>query len=390
MNTSRIIYLLGAYPQWSETFVRQDLALLQELDLPLYPVALCPGDVERRPEWPEAQYLSVPDSGGGGQAGEGSVLGGMLPRWLRTRVSLYRHRHLVRALGNLAESLGAEHIHAEFADLPALVAVATARKLGLGYSLSVHARDVHLAKFSPSLIYGQARFVVACNHDAWQGATRHRRGAETGVHLIHHGLDLADWEFREAPVVPESAPLKLVFVGRFVPKKGLSVLFHALARLRGLGMQVHLSLFGSGPLEAQLRTLAATLGLAESVSWCGVVSRDEIARQMRRHDVLVMPSITTPEGDRDGIPNVVLEAMACGTPVVGSDAGSLPEALTAGTGWDCPAGDDGALAEAIQQLRATPEQVRARCQAARDLVVRDFDARILVSRRAALFHSVLS
>ncbi|MBT7166287.1 MAG: glycosyltransferase [Victivallales bacterium] len=390
MNKSRIIYLLGAYPQWSETFVRQDLALLLELGLPLHPVALCPGDVERAPEWPEAHYLSMPGHGGDGQAGKGPAIGGMLPRWLRTRLSLCRHRHLVHTLANLAESLGAEHIHAEFADLPALVAQATARKLGLGYSLSVHARDVHLAKFSPSLIYGRARFVVACNHDAWQGATRHRRASETGVHLIHHGLDLAEWEFREEPVAPERAPLKLAFVGRFVPKKGLSVLFHALARLHGLGMQVRLSLFGSGPLEAQLRALATTLGLAEVVSWCGVVSRDEIGCQMRQHDVLVMPSITTPEGDRDGIPNVVLEAMACGTPVVGSDAGGLPEVLTAETGWNCPAGDDGALAEAIQQLRATPDQTRARCQAARQLVVRDFDARVLAKRRATLFRSVLS
>lgn len=387
MQKNPIIYLLGAYPQWSETFVRQDLALLQELEVPLYPVALFPGDTVRQADWPEVGYL---DSSPAAVAGAPSPLAAcsrLLPRYVATRLSLFHHRHRIQALAELARSLGARHLHAEFADLPALVGAAVARRLGLGYSLSVHARDVHVAKFSPGLVYGGARFVLACNRDVWRGVNQYRPAAKAGVHLIHHGLDLANWHFRAPP--PAGDPLRLMFVGRLVEKKGLNVLFRALSSLRGKGRQVRLSLYGDGPLEALLRSLGRMLGLEDALSWEGVVSREEIARRMREHDVLVMPSIVTRDGDRDGVPNVVVEAMACGLPVVGSDAGSLPEVLTPETGWPFPAGKDSALAAAIEQLLAAPEETRTRCQAARQLVISDFDARALARKRAALLHSVL-
>lgn len=391
MKKRPIIYLVGAYPQWSETFVRQDLSLLQELDLPLHPVALFPGDVEREAGWPEVTYLdSAPCPTSPDGAHVGAAISRLLPRFLATRLSLHRHGHRVRALVDLARSVGARHIHAEFADLPALVGSAAARKLGLGYSLGVHARDVHLAKFTPSLVYGRARFVVACNRDAWRSVNNYRPAAQAGVHLIHHGLDLAIWNFREGSIPEAPTPLRLLFVGRFVEKKGLNVLFRALAHLRKNGHRVQVSLLGDGPLEAPLRSMSTMLGLDEVVSWQGVVPRAEVARQMREHDVLVMPSVVSHEGDRDGIPNVVLEAMACGLPVVGSDAGSLPEVLDEQTGWVSPAGDDVALAATVERLLAAPAEVAARCRAARQLVVRDFDARALARRRAALFQAVLA
>jgi glycosyltransferase involved in cell wall biosynthesis len=387
MQKNQIIYLLGVYPQWSETFVRQDLALLQELDLPLYPVALFPGDTARQADWPEVSYLEPSSAGGVPAPSSLAAFSRLLPRYVATRLSLIHHRRRVQALVELARSLGARHIHAEFADLPALVGAAAARRLGLGYSLSVHARDVHVAKFSPGLVYGGARFVVACNRDVWRGVNRYRCAVRAGVHLVHHGLDLANWHFREPP--PPGDELRLIYVGRFVEKKGLHVLFRALARLRGTGRRVRLSLFGDGPLEALLRSLGRVYGLEDVLAWEGVVPREEIARRMREHDVLVMPSIVTRDGDRDGVPNVVVEAMACGLPVVGSDAGSLPEVVNSETGWSFPAGNEVALAAAVEQLLAAPEEARNRCQAARQLVVREFDARALARKRAALLDAVL-
>jgi glycosyltransferase involved in cell wall biosynthesis len=240
------------------------------------------------------------------------------------------------------------------------------------------------------VIYGRARFIVACNRDAWQGVNGFAPAAKAGVHLIHHGLDLSAWHYREDPVREPGAPLRMLFVGRFVEKKGLNVLMRAMARLRETGRRVRLSMFGSGPLESLLRQMGRTLGLEDAIDWRGVVSREEIAREMQQHDLLVMPSVISHEGDRDGVPNVLLEAMASGTPVAGSDAGSLPEVLDERTGWVFPAGDDGGLADVIAKFRASPDAVRARSRAARQLVVRDFDARALARRRAALFQSVIS
>ncbi len=391
MQKRPIIYLVGAYPQWSETFVRQDLSLLLELDLPLHPVALFPGDTERQAAWPEVSYLDASLSPAStDNVRVGAAISRLLPRFLATRLSLRRHAHRVRALAELARAVNACHIHVEFADLPGLVGAAAARKLGLSYSLSVHARDVHLAKFDPALVYGRAQFVVACNRDAWRGVNSFPLAARAGVHLIHHGLDLAAWHFHESPVPDASRPLRVLFVGRFVEKKGLNVLFRALARLQENGHPVQLTLLGDGPLEAPLRSMSTMLGLDSCVRWEGVVPREEVGQRMQDHDLLVMPSVVSREGDRDGVPNVVLEAMACGLPVVGSNAGSLPEVLDERTGWVFPAGDDGGLADTVERFLVAPGKVVERCRAARQLVVRDFDARALARRRAALFQSLLT
>ena len=175
MKKHRILYLVGAYPQWSETFVRQDLAFLQELGLPLLPVALSAGDAERQADWPEVEYLPGGEAGSSA-AGSGGIPPRLLPRWLHTRLSLFRHRQRAGTLLRLAVSAGVEHIHAEFADLPALLASVTARRLGLGYSVGVHARDVHLAKFSPSLIYGGlASWSRATGTPGWGSSARTAR-----------------------------------------------------------------------------------------------------------------------------------------------------------------------------------------------------------------------
>jgi glycosyltransferase involved in cell wall biosynthesis len=246
-----------------------------------------------------------------------------------------------------------------------------------------------LAKFSPGSIYGGARFVMACNRDVWREANRYASAAQAGVHLIHHGIDFSDWHYQDKPAGAADESVRLLFVGRFVEKKGLDVLFRALARYREEGGSFELSLFGQGPLAEPMRHMVEALGLADFVSWHDVVSREQIAREMHRHDALVMPSVRSHEGDRDGIPNVVVEAMACGLPVIGSDAGSLPDVLSDETGWCFAAGDDLALVRAIRDMRDAGESVRDRTLAARELVVREFNARTLARTRAALLQTVL-
>ncbi|MBN2451299.1 MAG: glycosyltransferase family 4 protein [Lentisphaeria bacterium] len=379
-----ILYLLAAYPVWSETFLRQDLAYLLRSDLTLHPVALFPGDVPSAPGWPDVTFLSSPAARPPSTSRRERPGGAsLLPRSLQTRVSLWQHRELLRALRRQVLQRGIAHVHAEFADLPGLLAAAVSRRTGCTYSIGVHARDVYALKYAPQVLFGRARFVTCCNTAALRVLLGRVAGLADRTHLIYHGLDLRQWPYRGGPRAVHP-PLRLLFVGRFVEKKGIDTLLHAAAGMRVVGHACRLTLVGDGPLLVRLRSLAAELGLADAVTWTGIVPREAIGGMLAEADCLVVPSRVSKDGDRDGIPNVVLEAMASGTPVVGTDAGGLGEALNSRTGWVVAAGDAPALTEALRQLSAQPEQVAERCRRARELVEERFDADRLATRRVAL------
>ncbi|MCK5801867.1 MAG: glycosyltransferase family 4 protein [Lentisphaeria bacterium] len=385
----RILYILGSYPRWSETFIRRDLTLLLEAGLPLVPVSLLSGDTERRDDWPEVECLtqeSHPSAVGGRSAMR--WVARLLPRSIRTRLALRKHAALLQNVIRAANENDVVHIHAEFADLPGLLGAVAAERLDLPFSLGVHAKDVHEAKFSPDLIYGRAIFVMACNRSAAEAVRALCPSVASRVHLIHHGVDLNLFPFAEDPLEPN--PHRLLFVGRMVEKKGLDTLLKALAVLRVNRPGARLILVGDGPLRGELQCLADTLDLQNALDWRGVVTPEEVKDIMDQSDVLVMPSRVTREGDRDGIPNVVLEAMACGLPVVGTKAGSLDEALTPETGWPVSRDDSAELASAIECCLAGRNEADRRRRTAAALVTERFSAHERITQRVQLFTQTLA
>jgi glycosyltransferase involved in cell wall biosynthesis len=380
-----IIYLLGSYPRWSETFLRQDLALLLRTGLALYPVALFAGDSERQPEWPDVPCLH---SGGSAAQGAGPAVAFWLPRRLRARLSLWSHRQLRAALGARVREQGAVHIHAEFADLPGLLAAAVAADTRISYSVGVHARDVHQPAFDLRGMLRRARFVTACNTAALMALLRTCPELAERAHLIPHGVELRAWPFRNRAFTPH-AELRVLHAGRFVEKKGIDTLLHAVAALQREGVTVNLSLAGDGPLEGRLRELAHRLAIEESLSWLGVLTPEQVRLGFDLVDCLVVPSRVSRAGDRDGVPNIVLEAMAAGVPVVGTSAGSLAEVLSSRTGWCFPADRPEALAAALQALARAPQATEERRQAARAVVEQRYDATRLAEQRAALFQEIV-
>lgn len=382
------VYLLGSYPVWSETFLRQDLDFLLKAGLPLHPVALFPGDTARQTEWPEVQTLTT-SARGFGTAKTRARPQLWLPPALRARLSLLAHRRLRLALRALTRERGAGHVHAEFADLPALLASAVAGDLGITYSVSVHAHDVHQPKFSLPGLLDRAQFVTACNFIVLQAMLEACPRLTDRAHLIPHGVDLRTWTFRTRPFTPHDE-LRLFFAGRFVEKKGLDTLLRAAAQLQQRGTPVNVSLAGSGPLEGHLRALAAELGLGTALSWLGVLTPGQVRQAFDLVDALVVPSRVSRGGDRDGIPNIVLEAMAVGLPVVGTGAGGLLEVLTLRTGWRFPPDDHEALATVLQAIARDPQSTEQRRLAARTMVEDRYDAARLAEQRAGLFYGVLS
>jgi glycosyltransferase involved in cell wall biosynthesis len=259
------------------------------------------------------------------------------------------------ALAAALRGRGVSGVHGYFAHLPAEVAEAAARRLGIRFGFGVHARDARRVS-GPELAARAARAacVVACNADV---AAEVRR-AGVAAEVVPHGVDLE--RFRPRRRAPNGT-LRVLAVGRLVEKKGFHVLLDAVARLRS---PYRLRIVGEGPERARLggRTELA-----------GPLTHDELPSEYAAADVVVVPSVADAGGDRDGLPNVVLEAMASGRPVVASDVGAIATAVEGIAGLLVPPGDADALARALDFLGAHPEVRERMGRAARARVELDFD-----------------
>ena len=233
-------------------------------------------------------------------------------------------------------------IHAYFAHQPAEVAQHAARMSGVPFGFSVHARDFR--KVAPEVLALRANgaaCVVACNTDVAQDI----RSLGAKAHLLPHGVDLQ--RFTSSAACSTGA-LRLLAVGRLVEKKGFDFLIAALA---GLKFPFTLTIVGDGPERERLRQLISLNNLENRVVFFGSATHAERPRMYAEADVVVVPSVQDRSGDRDGLPNVVLEAMASGRAVVASDVGGIASAITDGeTGLLVPPGDPVALGGAIRRL----------------------------------------
>ena len=233
-------------------------------------------------------------------------------------------------------------VHGYFAHRPAAVAERAAALLGVPFGFSAHALDVR--KVTAEELAARAAgavVVVACNRDV-AGSLR-AAGAEP--FLVGHGVDLA--RFRPRPTA-RSGELSLLAVGRLVPKKGFDVLLDALAHL---ARPWRLAVVGDGPERSALRARAT--GQGDRVRWLGRATHADLPAIYASADVVVVPSRVDAADDRDGLPNVVLEAMACGRPVVASDVAAIATAVDDGlTGVLVPPEQPLALARAIDALGA--------------------------------------
>ena len=261
------------------------------------------------------------------------------------------------------EGSGVTGVHGYFAHEPAEVAQLAAGLLGVPFGFSVHARDAR--KVAPEVLAARTRAaacVIACNEDV----AGELPADAANVHLIRHGVDL----LRFPPEAPAgNGLLRLLAVGRLVEKKGFDVLLDAAARLT---VPFSLRIVGDGPQRPALLAAIEELGLAGRVELCGLRTHDRLPAEYAAADLVVVPSVVDRNGDRDGLPNVVLEAMASMRPVVASDVAGIGSAVTDGeAGVLVPPGDAAALASALDALgrRAAVRQAlgeRARARAERE------------------------
>ncbi len=246
-------------------------------------------------------------------------------------------------------------VHGYFAHHPAAVAAEAASRLSVPYGFSAHALDVRKVPARElAARAGDAAVVVACNHDVAASLAQ----AGSTPRLLPHGVDLGRFRHIDPPAGPVLVALA---VGRFVEKKGFADAIRAVSMA---GRPVRLRFVGDGALRGQLEDLAAELGVADRVEFLGRCTHASLASHYAAADVVVVPSVVDRAGDRDGLPNVVLEAMASGRPVIASDVAAISSAVRDRvTGVLLPPGDPAALAWALDELHDDPA-ARARMGAA--------------------------
>lgn len=273
--------------------------------------------------------------------------------------------HLVKKAADSDSRL----IHAHFAGITADLASIAARTLGLPWTCGVHAHDIFTCRPAPlRRRLRTAAGIVACSRLAADTVIAAGLRPEK-VAVVHHGLPLNDFPFDRIQ------PDELLFTAsRLEPKKGLDTLVRACALLARRGLRFTCVIAGTGPSERALKRLCKQLGLEQTVYFIGWQSQEETRSRLMDASALVLPSRRTRDGDRDGIANILVEAMAIGTPVVTTTAGAAAELITHNVnGLLVPPDDPDALADALAAALTTKELLVRLSKAARLTVEEHFD-----------------
>lgn len=277
------------------------------------------------------------------------------------------------------------HLHAPFASDAATIARLGARFAGISYSFTARAKDIFHDSVQEDDLRRKLRDAagVVTVSDFHLDYLRQTFGPLAGhVERIYNGLDLEEYSYRE----PRDRAPGIVAIGRLVEKKGFADLITACGILAGRGRLFTCRIIGNGTLKTALQEQIEQSGLHDRVELIGPRPQNEIMQEVRRAAVLAAPCVVAKDGDRDGLPNVIQEAMAMGTPVVTTDVTGIPEVVRDGkTGLQVPQYDPIALAAALERLLTEPDlRVRLATQARR-LIEAEFDIHQNTERRRAIF-----
>jgi glycosyltransferase involved in cell wall biosynthesis len=371
----KIVVVLKGYPRLSETFIAQELLGLERAGLELAIVALRrPTDGKRHPVHDEirAPVHYLPEYLHQEPLRVARSLLACLPRpgfWRALRslaadlprdFSRNRVRRFGQALVLAAEwPADAGWLHAHFVHTPASVTRYASLLRGLPWTCSAHAKDIWTsADWDLADKLSSARWTVTCTKTGFDHLKKLANGSSP-VHLSYHGLDLDRFgSFSEARRERDGSsaeePVVVLSVGRAVEKKGYDILLNALALLPG-DLAWRFEHIGGGEELARLKTLAQKLGIADRVSWKGALAQEEVLEHYRRSDIFALACRITANGDRDGLPNVLVEAASQRLACVSTDVSGVPELLShEETGLLVPPEDPDALARALERLIRDP------------------------------------
>jgi len=405
---TKIVIVLKGYPRLSETFIAQELLGLERAGHELYLVSMRhPTDKKRHPVHDEikapVRYLPEYLHDEPWRVIRSWWKARRLPQYKRLRKAFLadlkrdwtrnRWRRFGQALVLAAEfPKDADWLHAHFIHTPGSVTLYASLVLDIGWSCSAHAKDIWTSPdWDLQAKLGQARFVVTCTRAGFD-KLRSLSPYPARVHLSYHGLDLSRFaSFAGTRPARDGTdahdPVLLLSVGRAVEKKGYDILLAALALLpKTLAWRfVHI---GGGEELSKLKAQAETLGLASRITWLGSRAQEEVLAQYRESDLFVLPCRIASDGDRDGLPNVLVEASSQGLACISTTVSGVPELLSDGVnGLLVPPEDAQALSGALAKAITDPE-LRLRLGAAAETRVRaNFDHKSSIEELTQLFRA---
>jgi len=399
LDRLRVLYVVSMFPCWSETFIVREIQALLQRGVDVRILSLRPASerlVQRDaraladrvlypPPWPLAiwrvgrEILRSPR-----RALEAPVL---LIRHLWRRpaelskslVAWFRTTALVPALRTWAP----DHVHAHWATYPSTAAMCLAEALGCRFSFTAHAHDIFQHDHLLARKLQHAAFTATIsdfNRQLLQ--QRYPQSQNARIEIVRCGIPPASASRRRLPALGENV---LLSVGRLDEIKGFATLVRACGVLADQGRRFKCRIIGDGPLRAELETQIERLELQPWIELTGAMPWEEIDRAMRRAGVFALASQRSLAGNMDGIPVVLMEAMAVGTPVVSTSISGIPELVeNETTGLLVPPQDEAALATAIGRLWDEPALAARLSAAGRIRVIRQFNA----TREAARLHGL--
>ena len=378
----RVGYVVKRYPRYSETFIVNEILQHEEAGLPIEIFALRPvlethfQDVLASVRAPVTYISDKIFKAASLWTLINAARRGLPDFWpALDELGAMQTEDLIQAidLALRARQRGVTHFHAHFGTVAATVTRLAARFTRIPYTLTLHAKDIFHVSVDPTLMRKKlgdaARVITVSDYNQRYLAATYDSAAAKVVRL-YNGLNLARFAF----TVPSRTPREILAVGRLVEKKGFDVLIDACAILRDRGVAFQCRIVGDGAELANLRTRIAQLNLVAMVRLAGPQPHAQLIGIFRDAAVVAAPCVIGADGDRDGLPTVLLEAMALGVPCISTNVTGIPELVRDGdTGLCVSQRDPAALADALQRLLDDADLRADLAIRARRLIEQDFD-----------------
>jgi len=370
-STPTIGYVVSTWPRLSQTFVLTEVVALENSGVPLRIFSVKdPGGepVHAKVAKVRAQVTYLSFQRGWRRIARANLrLARQTPRRYATaiahavgygRVGVLRRFFQAGYLADLLRRDPVSHLHAHFATAPALLAMFASELTGIPFTFTAHAKDIYVDT-QPNLLRKQieraSAVVTVSEYNRHYLRNTISPNSNGKIHCIYNGLDLSDFSFRWPRAADTGRPV-ILFVARLIPKKGLEDLIRAAAILKRRGRAFEVEIIGSGPLRKPMKVLASQLSVDDCVVFKGAQPQESVSAAYRRASIFALPCVVTEEGDRDGIPTVVLEAMASGVPVVSTPVSGIPELIDSNRdGVLVPPNDPHKLADALDSLLTNPQ-----------------------------------